>query len=231
MKDNRKDDQFGLLADPAEMNAMVHFYRALVTRSNAWRRIVDNTTNWAVAATAAIFSFGFSGGETGHAVLFLGHFLVLMFLMIEARRYCFYTAIDWRVRLMETGLFAGILAGDREAAVGSWRKKVAKCTVSPYQPLSIREAMSLRLSRTYIWVFLLLTAAWLIRVASHPDPVSSISQLSAQSGFRFVPGWTVWLVLLGLYAVLFRAILSLKMTKHRLDEEGFSIGRQGEDLL
>jgi len=65
MKDNRKEDKAGLLGNPAEISALVHFYRALVTRSNTWRRIVDNTTNWAVAATAAIFSFGFSGGEAG----------------------------------------------------------------------------------------------------------------------------------------------------------------------
>jgi uncharacterized membrane protein len=222
MKDNRKEDKAGLLGNPAEISALVHFYRALVTRSNTWRRIVDNTTNWAVAATAAIFSFGFSGGEAGHAVLFLGHFLVLMFLMIEARRYGFYTTIDWRVRLMETELFAKILAGDRDAvAGGAWREKLAKCTLCPYQPLSIREAMSLRLSRTYIWVFLLLTAAWLIRVTSYPETVSSFSQLSAQSGFKFVPGWAVWLVLLGLYSVLLRTILYLKKTKHHLDEEGF----------
>ncbi len=227
MNDRQSEKMNGLLDDPVEMNAITHFYRAMVTRSNAWRRIVDNTTNWAVAATAAIFSFGFSGGEAGHAVLFLGHFLVLMFLMIEARRYCFYTAIDWRVRLMETELFAKILSGDREAAaVGPWRKKLAKFTVCPYQPLSIREAMSLRLSRTYIWVILLLTAAWLIRVTSHPETVSSFSQLSAQSGFKLVPGWAVWLVLLGLYAVLIRTILSLKKTKHRLDEEGFSLGQR-----
>ncbi len=35
-----------------QTGAVVHYYRATVTRSNAWRNIVDNTTDWAVAATA-----------------------------------------------------------------------------------------------------------------------------------------------------------------------------------
>ncbi len=227
MNDNQAGKRDSLLDGPTESNAVVHFYRALVTRSNAWRRIIDNTTNWAVAATAAMFSFGFSGREAGHVVLFLAHFLILMFLMIEARRYCFYTAIDWRVRLLETEFFAHILAGDRETAGrGNWRDKLAKYVVTPYQPLSIREALSLRLSRTYIWVFLLLSVAWLIRIASYPETVSSLSQLSAQSGFRFVPGWVTWLILLGLYSLLGGAILSLQKTKRRLDREGFSLGQR-----
>ena len=227
MNDNQKEKRINLLDDQAEINAVVHFYRALVTRSNAWRRIIDNTTNWAMAATAAMFSFGFSGREAGHIVLFLAHFLILMFLMIEARRYCFYTAIDWRVRLLETELFARILAGDRQTAgEGGWRDKLARYVVTPYQPLSIRQAASLRLSRTYIWVFLLLTFAWLIRIASYPETVSSLSQLSAQSGFRFVPGWITWLVLFGLYILLAGAIFSLRKTKQRLDREGFSLGQR-----
>ena len=229
MNDRQSEKINGLLDDPVEMNAMTHFYRAMVTRSNAWRRIVDNTTNWAVAATAAMFSISFSSGEEGHVILFLAHFLILMFLMIEARRYCFYTAIDWRVRMMETNLFANILAGEREAAGrGPWRERLAKFTVEPHQPLSIWAAMSLRLSRTYIWVFFLLTAAWIIRVGSYPEPASSLAQLSAQSGFEYLPGWLIWLVLLGLYTVLFKAVFSLKKTKKCLDQEGFCLGRRAD---
>lgn len=230
MNDRREEKPASLLDDQMEMNAVVHFYRAMVNRSNAWRRIVDNTTNWAVAATAAMFSISFSGGAAGHVILFLAHFLILMFLMIEARRYCFYTTIDWRVRLMETDLFSAILAGDREkAGRGEWRKNLAKYTVSPHQPLTIWAAMSIRLSRTYIWVFLLMTAAWIVRVASFPEHVRSFSQLWEQARFEFLPGWLIWVVLLVLYGVLLAAIKSLRKTKKRLDHQGFSLGLTVEE--
>ncbi len=219
-----------LLDDSVESNSITHYYRAMVTRSNAWRRIVDATTNWAVAATAAMFSVGFSGTGVGHAVLFLAHFLILMFLLIEARRYAFYTTIDWRVRLMETEFLAAILAGDREkAGRGEWRQILTDSTLRPHQPITIWEAMSLRLSRTYIWIFLLLTAAWFIRIASFPEPVSSLAGLWRRGGFDYLPGWATWLAIFALYAVLGRAIFSLRRTRRRLDRQGFCLGHVGQD--
>ena len=36
-------------------NAMIHFYRAEVTRANVWRQRLDATTNWAVIWCSAMW--------------------------------------------------------------------------------------------------------------------------------------------------------------------------------
>ena len=74
--------------------AMVHFYRAEVTRSNTWRQRLDATTNWAVVTTGAALSFAFGGISNTPTVILIDTFLVLMFLFIEARRYRYYELIN-----------------------------------------------------------------------------------------------------------------------------------------
>lgn len=207
-----------------QSGAVVHYYRAAVTRSNAWRNIVDNTTDWAVAATAGMLSFGIAGSGNRHMILFVAHFFILMFLLIEARRYSYYTSIDWRVRLIEKEYFANLLLGRPEAESGAWKRRLAEDLAHPHRPLTIWGAMTLRLRRTYIWIFLILTLAWISRVTTHPAPVSSLRQLWEQSGFAAVPGWIFWGALAALYCVLLTAVRSLPATRRRLEAEGFSIG-------
>jgi uncharacterized membrane protein len=153
---------------PLPVNAIVHYYRAAMNRSNAWRNIVDNTTDWAVAATAGMLSFGIAGAGNRHMILFVAHFFILMFLLIESRRYSYYISIDWRVRLIEKEYFAAILEGGAAARATGWRQRLAGDLVQPHRPLSIWAAFSLRLRRTYIWMFLILTFAWISRVCTYP---------------------------------------------------------------
>lgn len=131
-----------------QTGAIVHYYRAAVTRSNAWRNIVDNTTDWAVAATAGMLGFGLAGGGNRHMILFVAHFFILMFLMIEARRYSYYVSIRWRVRLIEKEYYANALLGNLAANTGDWRKQLAADLVRPHRPLTIWGALTLRLRRT-----------------------------------------------------------------------------------
>jgi uncharacterized membrane protein len=218
------DSGAGRPVSPAESGAVVYYYRAAVIRSNAWRNIVDNTTDWAVASTAGMLSFGIAGSGNRHMILFVAHFFIFMFLMIEARRYSYYTSIDWRVRLIEREYFANMLLGNPAADAGPWKARLAADLIRPHRPLSIWGAMTLRLRRTYIWIFLILTLTWIARVTTYPAPAASLRQLWAQSGFASVPGWLFWFALTGLYVVLLTAVRSLPATRKRLEDEGFSIG-------
>ena len=76
---------------PSEFNtAMVHYYRAEITRCNVWRQRLDMTTNWAVITTGAAITIAFA--ETGfHGVIILNTLLITLFLMMEARRYRYRT--------------------------------------------------------------------------------------------------------------------------------------------
>ena len=89
--------------------AMVHFFRAEVSRANVWRQRLDTTTNWAVITTGASISLAFTESEISHIVVMLNLLLVTVFLLIEARRYRYYELWSSRVRLMETDFFAAML--------------------------------------------------------------------------------------------------------------------------
>ncbi|NJL29111.1 MAG: DUF2270 domain-containing protein [Thermoanaerobaculia bacterium] len=69
---------------------MVHFYRAEVSRSTAWRSRLDATTNWAVLTCAGMLSFAFAGEHHSHILLLLTNLIVLSYLLIEARRYRYF---------------------------------------------------------------------------------------------------------------------------------------------
>jgi uncharacterized membrane protein len=96
---------------PAEFNAaMIHFYRGEVQRSNTWRNRLDTTTNWAVLTAGATLSFVFSSASNPHFVIPINTILVAIFLLMEARRYRYYEIWSSRVRVIETGYFAQLLA-------------------------------------------------------------------------------------------------------------------------
>src|SRR5205814_1852170 len=96
---------------PAEFNAaMVHFYRGEVQRSNTWRSRLDNTTYWAVLTVAGALSFAFSSPNNPHFLIPIISILVAIFLLMEARRYRYYEIWASRVRVIETGYFAQMMA-------------------------------------------------------------------------------------------------------------------------
>jgi uncharacterized membrane protein len=88
------------------VTAMVHFFRAEVSRANVWRQRLDTTTNWAVVSTGATLSIAFSQPAIHHGIILLNTLLVMWFLFIEARRYRYYELWSYRVRLMETDFHA-----------------------------------------------------------------------------------------------------------------------------
>src|SRR5258708_15822707 len=94
----------------AEFNtAMAHLYRGEVQRSNTWRNRLDTTTNWAVLTAGATLSFAFSSPTNPHFVIPINSILLVIFLLMEARRYRYYEIWSSRVRVLETAYFAHFL--------------------------------------------------------------------------------------------------------------------------
>ncbi len=91
------------------VTAMVHLFRAEVSRANVWRQRLDTTTNWAVVSTGAALSVSFSQPSVHHGVIILNTLLVTWFLYMEARRYRYYELWSYRVRMMETDFYAAML--------------------------------------------------------------------------------------------------------------------------
>src|SRR5919112_3267820 len=96
---------------PSEFIAvMAHYHRAEIARMAGWRDRIDRTTNWAITVVAAMLSVSLSTPAAHHGVLLFAMLLVLLLLVIEARRYRFFDVYRNRVRRLERNYLAQIFA-------------------------------------------------------------------------------------------------------------------------
>ena len=176
---------------PAEFNtALIHFYRGEIQRSNTWRNRLDTTTNWAVLTAGATLSFAFSSPNNPHFVIIMNSVLVAFFLFMEARRYRYYEIWSSRVRVLETGYFAQILAADG-IVDEKWAEHLASDLLTPHFTISEWEAVGRRLRRNYLWIFALLAASWNLKVYIHPLPAYNFEAFVERATIGVVPGWIV----------------------------------------
>jgi uncharacterized membrane protein len=179
----------------AEFNtAMAHFYRGEVARANTWRTRLDTTTYWAVLTAGATLSFTFSSPLSPHFVIPINSILVTVFLVMEARRYRYYEIWASRVRVMETGYLAPMLAPDSVPRDQEWASHLANDLLTPHFTISVWEAIGRRLRRNYLWIFLLLALSWNLKVYLHPVPADTLELFLQRATVGLVPGWIVFIV-------------------------------------
>ena len=198
---------------PAEMaTAMAHFYRGEVQRSNTWRTRLDNTTYWAVLTVGGALSFAFSSPNNPHFLIPIISILVAIFLLMEARRYRYYEIWASRVRVIETGYYAQMLAPDGVPRDQEWASHLASDLLTPHFTISVWEAIGRRLRRNYIWLFALLALSWNLKVYLHPQPARSFDEFMLRAQVGLVPGWIVLLTGIVFNAALFLgAVATIKL--------------------
>lgn len=180
---------------PGEFNtAMIHFYRGEIQRSNVWRTRLDTTTYWAVLTAAGTLSFVFGSASNPHFVIPINSVLVTIFLLMEARRYRYYEIWSSRVRVLETGYFAQLLAPESATPEEAWAKHLAADLITPHFTISELEAVGRRLRRNYVWIFALLALSWNLKVYLHPLPARDFASFIDRAGVGLVPGWVVFVV-------------------------------------
>ena len=163
------------------VTAVAHYYRAEIGRMIAWRDRLDHTTNWAIAATAAMLSVTLSSPDSHHAVILCCMALVFLLLRIEARRYRFYALARSRARLIERNYYARVFLPEA-AGAPDWRAALSRDLQSPEFTLTVGQAMGNRLRRNYIWIYLTLLVSWWLKVTT--------VVLDARAGkARFVHTW------------------------------------------
>ena len=199
------------------VTAMVHFFRAEVSRANVWRQRLDTTTNWAVVATGATLSIAFSQAAVHHGIIILNTLLVLWFLFIEARRYRYYELWSYRVRLMETDFYAAMLVPPFHPSP-DWAESLAENLLTPSFPISMWEAFGRRLRRNYFWIFLILYASWVAKIWLFPQPSANIAEFITRSAVGPVPGGVMIVLGLSLY-VLLAVIAAATVTMTRASGE------------
>lgn len=169
------------------VTAMVHYFRAEISRANIWRQRLDTTTNWAVVTTAASITVAFSQGEGHHGVILLNTLLVTLFLVIEARRYRYYEVWSSRIRLMETDFFAAMLVPPFGPSP-DWAESLADNLLQPHYPISTWEALGRRYRRNYLYIFGILSLAWVARVALIPTHIETFDALFERAAIGGISG-------------------------------------------
>ena len=192
------------MAPPEFNTAMIHFYRGEVQRSNTWRNRLDTTTNWAVLTAGATLSFVFSSPSNPHFVIPINSILVAIFLLMEARRYRYYEIWSSRVRVIETGYFAQMLAPESVPPDEAWAEHLAADLLTPHFTITEWEAVGRRLRRNYLWIFALLALSWNLKVYLHPLPARDFNAFIDRATVGVIPGWAVFVV-----GVLFNAAIAI----------------------
>ncbi|HET9863634.1 MAG TPA: DUF2270 domain-containing protein [Steroidobacteraceae bacterium] len=209
---------------PESITALVHYYRAEISRMISWRDRLDRTTNWAIGAVAAMLSIALASQEAHHSVLLFAMLLIHVLLIIEARRYRFYHVYRRRVRLLEREYFAPMLV-PATSGTGDGFIRLAEDLREPRFTVTLLQAMARRLQRNYWWIFLVVLLAWLVKTTSHISNgrtrlVHSWSEFLANTATAGVSGIAVICGVCALYAWL-----AFVMLRFHLDEDELGPGQ------
>ena len=154
---------------PDSLQVLAHYYRAEVYRSSVWRTRLDVTTNWAILAMTAAFSWSFTSEPQTHIIFPITSLVVLLLLFIETRRYRYYDLWWTRARLLEGHLIVPALNPELNLNQGDWREFLSNDLLLPSFKISFWEAFTRRLVNIYMYVFLLLLFGWILRVFAGAD--------------------------------------------------------------
>jgi uncharacterized membrane protein len=206
------------LTRPEYISAMVHFYRAEVHRSQAWRARLDTTTNWAVVTVAGMISFSLSSPDHSPLTLLLGAVLVTNFLLIEASRYRYFAVFRARVRMIEENFYLPLIRRDLTSPKEDWRVLIARDLDEPKFKTTYLEAVLFRLGRNYLWLYLIILATWLMKLSIHPDPVTRPIEFYQRMALGPLPAWFVLGVVLAVYLTLFILLMTPLANRAATDE-------------
>ena len=178
-------------------NTLAHYYRGELSRAISWRDRMDRTTNWAIAAAAAILSVSLTNPEQHHGLMLFSMAIIYLLLVIEARRYRFFDVFRRRMRLFERCYYANLFDPSVEHKPELCMKELGESLRRPQFSVSFNQAMARRLRRNYAWILGIILAAWLLKVlgsvearhlAESPDKIHEFAAIG------WTPGWFVFLV-------------------------------------
>jgi uncharacterized membrane protein len=188
-----------------------------MARMMSWRDRLDRTTNWAITGVGAMLSVSLSSPQSHHGVLLFAMVLIFLMLYIESRRYRFFHVYRSRVRLMERNYYVRIFSARDMIDVTHWMNQLGEDLRLPRFTITTTQAMARRLRRNYIWLFLILLLAWLLKTSTGvlqptgtAEIVHSTGELFRNAAIGYVPGLIVVLLIVSFYGWMFYV-----MIKHR----------------
>ncbi|UJW86218.1 DUF2270 domain-containing protein [Devosia sp. SL43] len=195
-------------------NLMIHYYRAEMTRMNAWRARLDLTSNWAITVVAGLLSVSLSNPSAHHGLILFAMLIILLMLFVEGRRYRFYDVYRMRIRQFERHYFGQFFQADPQGGPEPWLVMLAQDLRHPKFRISLALALRRRLRRNYIWMFLILLLAWMVKIGSPDlqagaalDPMRSVETIVGHASIGSVAGWIVVVAVVCFYGALGAASL------------------------
>ena len=177
--------------DIAELGAVAHLYRGEVYRSTVWRTRLDQTTNWAVVTTGLAMSLTFSGPDASPLPLIVVGLLVVVFLLLESRRYRYFSVWRARCRLMETDVYGPLLRGEGVTLDGKWNTLLADDDLHPVFHVGYWRAIGRRLRSNYAYILAIQALAYYGKLAIHPTPAGSWHAFLERAAVGPIPGLVV----------------------------------------
>jgi uncharacterized membrane protein len=212
----------GSLYDQGYVNAMSHFYRGELGRIMVWRTRLDTTTNWAVTSSTAIITIAFSNAGVPHLIFFFNLAIVWIMLWIEARRYRFYDAFRARVRMLEAHFLVPMVMENRNLLQGEWKKLVCEDLILPSFKIGMLEAVGRRLKRNYVFIFVLIMIAWVMKIFLHAtEPLDTFGAFYRALRVGHIPSWLIAIIFVGtLVTVIGIAVYVGRKTSGEISEFG-----------
>ncbi len=189
-----------------ELGAVAHLYRGEIYRSTIWRTRLDTTTNWSVVTLGVALSIVFSSPSASPLPLLLVGVLILLFLMIEARRYRYFNVWRARCRWIENNFYAPLL-NPHEAASSNWRAVLAADYRRPTYHVSFKVALGRRIRRNYLWIVMIQACAFVGKLLVHPTSLNSFDEFFNRANVGPLPGEIV--LAIGALYVLSLAALAI----------------------
>lgn len=176
------------ICGPAEIGALAHLYRAEVFRSTAWRQRLDTTTNWAVVSTGIALSVSFASESASPLPIVLVGLLSVMFLILEARRYRYFSVWKFRARMLEIANIVPLLRGEGAKILMDRGTALSDDYLRPRHRISALRALGRRIRRNYGWIFVIQGIAYFAKIGIHPDDVKTWDEFFTRAHIGPIPG-------------------------------------------
>lgn len=178
---------------------MIHLYRSETGREIALRGRLDTTIGGAVVVTSGLVPFAFSSPDASHIILLGNGLLLLLFLLVEARRFQMHEMIMKRVRSIERDYIAPLINQIAlEPKAMAYPPHVSLSLVdnlSHYEaPISRLEAVVSRLRSIYIYLFSIIYGVWLLKISSNRTDQSLLAHINQQAEIGSISGTVVFVV-------------------------------------
>ena len=206
----------------ADIGAIAHLYRGEVYRSTTWRTRLDTTTNWSVVTLGVALSISFSSPQASPLPLLLVGTLILLFLMLETRRYRYFNVWRARCRWIEKHFYVPLLDGQPSTAP-DWRGTLAADYARPHHHVSFVAALGRRIRRNYLWIVGIQGLAFVGKLLVHPTPAQSLADVLRRADVGPVPG----AVVLGIGATYLVALAGIALWSSAADSRKWGMPSGG----